>query len=165
MTERWLTFDEAAAAVRDRIGGSVGRSHAILKAAISSGEVRDENPSDPVLLMADDGILGVVHGAIKRRPISEDDLIDWLGRQKDLAKPAEKRRVGRKPVHDWTAVENAAVVLMDENGDFVLEDRAWNSQARLEEALFDQFPEMGVSTLRERLPDILARWRKAKVEN
>jgi hypothetical protein len=102
MTGEWLTFSEAAEIVRARIGGSVGRSEATLRAARSSGEVRFRNPTDPVLLMADDGLVGMdLRPGARRKSgvspdgepitydlsgesaeqISKDDLLDWLRRE------------------------------------------------------------------------------------
>jgi hypothetical protein len=79
-----------------------------------------------------------------------------------LSKPATK--AGRKPSYDWSAVECALIELMDEHGDFVPEDHDWNGQARLEEALQDRFG-MAEATVRERIPEMLLRWRKAKAGN
>ncbi|WP_143035618.1 hypothetical protein [Bradyrhizobium sp. Rc2d] len=100
--DRWLTPEQAATLIRQRVGGSVGRSQGILGAARSSGEVRSRASADPVLLMADDGVVGmdmrpgaqnkggvnsdgkpVVHhlsADASGARISEDDLLDWLAR-------------------------------------------------------------------------------------
>jgi hypothetical protein len=87
---------EAAEIVRARLNASVGRSEAILATARASREVRFDNPADPVLLMYDDGLIGmnlrsirgisadgkpVTHNISRgRSSISEADLLDWLDR-------------------------------------------------------------------------------------
>jgi hypothetical protein len=179
MSDRWLTFGEAVEIVRKNLGGaSTGRSEAVTNAARASGEVRFQNPDRPVLLMADDGIVGMDMrpGAqnkggvtsdgkpITHRPvntmyqISEGDLLDWLGRHHP-----EQRAPGRRgrPSHDWSKISAAAFGLMNHHGEFSNDDPKWNAQARLEEALSDQFS-VGISTLREHLPKLLDDWRKAK---
>jgi hypothetical protein len=180
MTREWLTFGEAAEIVRARIGGSVGRSAAGLQAARSSGEVRFSNPAAPILLLADDGLIGldmrqdaqrklgitadgkpVTHDVFPNESaaqINTDDLLDWLDRHHPAAKPPGRR--GR-PSHNWSEIEAATKKLMDHHGDFSPDDQKWNAQARLETVLCDQFA-VGISTLRERLPKFLDDWRKAK---
>src|SRR5690349_16460493 len=92
--ERWLTPEEATAVVRNRVRGSIGLSERILKDARLSGEVRVRAAERPVLLTTDDGIIdfnlrpgalnagGGPNGRYKleSETISEDDLLDWLGR-------------------------------------------------------------------------------------
>jgi hypothetical protein len=180
----WITFEEAVEIVRVCLGASIGRSGAVMKTARASGEVRFQNPADPVLLLADDGLVGmnlrqdkagvtadgrsIIHrtSSANMSRISKDDLLDWLGRQpfekKQAVPPA--RRGGRPPAHNWPAIDKAAIELMDENGDFSVDDPDWNAQARLEEALNDRFS-VGISTLRGRLPNLLSDWRKTKVGN
>ena len=92
MIEQWLTFDEAVALTRSRIGGSVGRAEATLRRARDSGEVRSryDYTRHPVLLTADDGILDISlrpgalnKGGVKSdcgEVVSKDDLEDWLDR-------------------------------------------------------------------------------------
>jgi hypothetical protein len=102
MSEEWITFSEAVEIVRAHLGASIGRSEAVTKAARTSGEVRFQNRAGPVLLMADDGLVGmdmrpgaqdkvgitadgkpIVHRTTSTSmfQISKDDLLDWLGRQ------------------------------------------------------------------------------------
>jgi hypothetical protein len=99
----WLTFQEAVEIVKAQLGGAIGRAEFMVRAARTSGEVRFSNSADPVLLMADDGLVGmdmrpgaqekggiardgkrVVH-TLSTAPtgdcISKEDLLDWLGRQ------------------------------------------------------------------------------------
>jgi hypothetical protein len=75
-----------------------------------------------------------------------------------------KGTAGAAPAYDWTAIKNAVIELMDENGDFSIDDPTWNAQARLEAVLNDKF---GVekSALRVRLPNVLKDWRKLKAGN
>jgi hypothetical protein len=182
MSEEWITFSEAVEIVMARLGASIGRSEAVTYAARASGEVRFDNPADPVLLMADDGLVGmdmrpgaqdkagvtadgkpIIHRNISTRmfQISKDDLLDWLGRHH----PEQRApRRGGRPPHDWSKISAAAFKLMDHHGEFSNDDPKWNAQARLEEALSDQFT-VGISTLRERLPKFLEDWRKAKAGN
>ena len=57
MSEQWLTFADAIEVVRQHIGCTIGRAEATLRAARASGEVRFQNPDNPVRLLADDGIV------------------------------------------------------------------------------------------------------------
>ena len=182
--DQWITFDNVVELVRARLDASIGRAEAATKAARASGEVRTRNrpidDNDPVLLTNDDGLMtwnqkpGVAVSNIatsdRKLLFSKDDLMDWLGRQPPPQKvpssspdPAA-RRIGRPPAYDWQAIQKAVVDLMDENGDFSVDDPDWNAQARLEEALNDRFG-VGTSALRERLPKFLIDWRKSKAGN
>jgi hypothetical protein len=73
MPEQWISFSEAAQLVRVHIRSSIGRAEAIVRTALSSGEVR--SGYDGALLLADDGLMDM-------RPdrFSKDDLLDWLDR-------------------------------------------------------------------------------------
>jgi hypothetical protein len=181
MTEQWLTFKEAIEIVRKHLGTSIGRSQAVTNAARASGEVRFHNPAMPVLLLTDDGIVGMdmrpgaqekagiatdgtptLHRltTTNRDCINKDDLLDWLNRSYPESKP-KARRSGRPPAYDWDAIRQAAIDLMEHNGEFSVDDPEWNAQARLEDALVDQFG-ASTSALRERLPKFLNDWRKTK---
>jgi hypothetical protein len=105
---KWLTFQEAVDIVRAQLGGAIGRAEAVVKAARTSGEVRFSDPIRPVLLLADDGLVGMslrpgaqgkagiardgtprLHRSVVADSdcISKDDLLDWLNRnQTDDAK-------------------------------------------------------------------------------
>ena len=179
MSERWLSIDEAEIAISNREGCSVGRAQKILRDARASGEVRVRN-DDPVLLIADDGIVGMDlrPGAMNKGGInldgqlvshrlsatssgdqfSEDDLTGWL----NIHHPKAGRRGGRPPAYDWNAIRQVVFELMDHHDEFSVDDPEWNAQARLEEKLCDKF---GVSTsaLREQLPNMLKDWRNFKV--
>jgi hypothetical protein len=61
--EKWVSFSNATALIRQRLECSAGRAEAILKQARDSGEVRSFDA---------EGSLGV--------QVSYDDLIDWMGR-------------------------------------------------------------------------------------
>jgi len=97
MSERWLTTEEAAAAIRAHVGCSIGRSQAILADARASREVRFEYPDNRVRLWADDGIVDarppILIGGTKS--VNEADLLDWLSRQpfpdQKPAKPVARR--------------------------------------------------------------------------
>jgi hypothetical protein len=96
-----------------------------------------------------------------RRPVFviTGELKSWLHK----IPGAPKKRVGRRP-HDWDTIEKRIFKLMDENGDFSLDDPDWNAQARLEDKITDEFG-IGVTQLRVRLPDILNRWKSTKAGN
>jgi hypothetical protein len=83
---------------------------------------------------------------------------------KERAKPAASPTRRGRPSLDWEAIRKAIFELMDHHGEFSPDDPSWNAQARLEEILHDRFS-AGISTLRERLPDILAAWRASKAGN
>jgi len=170
--DQWITFDDGVQLVRARIDASIGRAEAAMKVASTSGEVRTKY--DGVVLTNDDGLLGwggkphVITGSGKRL-FSRDDLLDWLNRQAPEQKPAAScgaptRRGGRPPAYDWQAIQKVTFELMDENGDFSVDDPDWNVQARLEETLTDRFG-VGTSQLRAHLPKFLEVWRKAKAGN
>jgi hypothetical protein len=113
MSEEWITFSEAVEIVRAHLGSSVGRSEAVTNAARASGEVRFQNPAAPVLLLADDGIVGmslrpgahdkagvtadgkpIMHRTISTSmfQINKDDLLEWIGRHHTEAAPKPKSR-------------------------------------------------------------------------
>jgi hypothetical protein len=125
MSEQWLTFREAVEIVRKHLGASIGRSEALLNAARASSEVRFQNPAYPVLLLADDGLVGmslrlrlgamkkggvtadgkpIIHSTASTNPfqISKDDLLDWLSRHHTEAarkpKPTARKQIKRSRV-------------------------------------------------------------------
>jgi hypothetical protein len=173
-SEIWLTTSEASNLIQTRLQTTPGRSEAILRAARASGEVR--KLPGPVLLLADDGLVGMDLGTRKvgidvdgkpvvhnLRPdvdrISELDLLDWLDRTHPA--PKKESRRGRPPAQDWDAIRRETFALMDHHGSFSPDDPAWNAQARLEAALTDKF-DVVLSTLRDHLPKFLEDWKKTK---
>jgi hypothetical protein len=109
-----LSFCAAAELVRERLGCSVGRSHAELRKALASGEVRHDPAcgymtiDGQVLLAADDGILTASRNGFPSR-ISADDLIDWLDQKFGKPSPAEIRRAAKArgvgACRDWLIEE------------------------------------------------------------
>jgi hypothetical protein len=108
--ERWRSKEELSELIRRRRNTSKGRAQALFWLACASGEVRHEPDSDPVLLLADDGIVGMDMrpGAQSKMGVSrrtdylsgrwsEDDLIDWLDRQPPEPKKATPNRRVRHP--------------------------------------------------------------------
>jgi len=88
-------------------------------------------------------------------------------RAADQPEDKQKAKPGPKPDFKWEEIEAKCYDLMDENGDFTLDDPDWDCQARLETALMkfcqDTWKrEPGASTLREKLPEWLSAWRKRK---
>jgi hypothetical protein len=73
----------------------------------------------------------------------------------------EDSRPGRPP-HDWASIETAARELMEHHGDFGPDNEGWTAPARLVEQLCDRFS-IGKTQLRERLPNILSRWRSDRI--
>jgi hypothetical protein len=119
MSDDWITFTEAVEIVRAHLGASIGRSEAVTNEARASGEVRFQNSADPVLLLADDGVVGmslrpgaqhkagvtadgkpIIHRTISTSmsQISKDDLQDWLSRHhtEAAASPEPKPRAQNK---------------------------------------------------------------------
>jgi len=115
MTERWITTDEAIAAIQAHVAGSVGYASSQLQKARASGEVRWRNLNQ-VLLIADDGVVGrnlrpgkLFYGVDSDgAPVSrhanagtgqtsdefnEADLLDWLNRN-----PGPLAAAGEKPL-------------------------------------------------------------------
>jgi hypothetical protein len=74
----WLSPSEAAALIQRHVGGSIGRSEALAKAAIASGEVRCK---PLILLTADDGIIGMDLRPGAMELANTADLFDWLDRR------------------------------------------------------------------------------------
>lgn len=149
----WIIVSEAAAVVTDRVGCSVGRSQAVVRAARASGEVRSRR--GPALLVADDGLMGY---GVPEDQISSADFLDWLDRNYPQAKPvvAGGRR-GAKAKADWEAVGLALrheVKLRGmpgpDNG-----DPKWRFQADVErwaaDFLDDRQESVTESTIRERI--------------
>jgi hypothetical protein len=135
MSERWLTTDEAISAIQAHVAGSPGFASGLLKKARASGEVRWRN-LDPVLLLADDGIVGMNlrHGAQRKHGVTADgepvaytfasspgangdkinevDLLDWLTREKGPSRATPKAKGGRPRKYDVAAVEAEVMRLM-----------------------------------------------------
>jgi hypothetical protein len=171
MSERWLTFREAVEIVRVHLGVGIGRAEARTNAARASGEVRFQNPADPVLLMADDGLVGMDMrpGAqdkagvtadgklIKHRiistsafQISKDDLLDWLGRQqspdqKPDSKPAAHPG-GRPPEYELVEIKLFFQQLLQDRGDPTNEkdqSPGWKSIADAMKVISDHMEKQG----------------------
>jgi hypothetical protein len=192
--EEWLTFEDATELVRAHLGTSIGRSEAVISAARASGEVRFQNPAGPVLLMADDGLVGmgirpgaqdkagvtadgklVTHRLPHRHSASlysKNDLLDWLERnhpRATSAPPKQAGRGGRPPLVDWTVAKAEIFRLMNYHGEFSADDPEWNAQVRLEEAIqkfcVSKFGvEPATSTLRGHLGEALRDWRARRSE-
>jgi hypothetical protein len=154
--------------VRGHLDASIGRSEAVARAAIASGEVRlNETP----LLMADDGLVGMDmrHSASL---YSKNDLLDWLERnhpRATSAPPKQAGRGGRPPLVDWTVAKAEIFRLMDHHGEFSADDPEWNAQVRLEEAIqkfcVSKFGvEPATSTSRGHLGEALRDWRTRRSE-
>jgi hypothetical protein len=190
--EEWLTFEDTTELVRAHLGASIGRAQAVTNEARASGEVRFQNLDYPVLLMADDGLVGMdmrpgaqeksgvtVDGkAIIHKiqtgtfQISKNDLLDWLERnhpRATSAPPKQAGRGGRPPLVDWTVAKAQIFHLMDHHGEFSADDPEWNAQVRLEEAIqkfcVSKFGiEPATSTLRGHLGEALRDWRARRSE-
>jgi hypothetical protein len=184
--DQWITFEDAVGLVRSHLGASIGRSQAVARTARSSGEVRTRKRSltenEPVLLTNDDGLMRWNQRSpapdldpAGARLFNKADFLDWLNRQAPApiapaaAAPAEtvtdkSARRGRPPAYDWSgAIQKFAEKLMDYHGEFSQDDPKWNAQARLEEAITNEFsPEK--SAVRDWLKNsnFLINWRKAK---
>ena len=76
---------------------------------------------------------------------------------------------GRPPVVNWEMVGEEVVRLMNDNGEFSVDDPEWNAQARLESAIAD-FCETkfgtrpGETTIRDHIREPLERWRQSRTE-
>jgi hypothetical protein len=116
--ETWLSFTEAVQIVRDRVGASVGRSQAIVREAISSGEIRTtKSRTANLYLIGDDGLEGLINDreADERATnLNAADLTDRLDRQTpaiDSSNPPTARRGGK-----FSRVERAARAIWNEAG-------------------------------------------------
>jgi hypothetical protein len=73
-----------------------------------------------------------------------------------------RRKGGAPPRFDWQSIEVEVHRLMTLRGDFAPTKHGWNAQARLEHAVLKfcgPDSEPASSTLRERLPAMIERWR------
>jgi hypothetical protein len=84
MVDEWCSRQELVNIVRQRLNASIGRSEAIVKAALASGEVRGGLPP-PAIIGPDDSLIDfdmrpeeLLNTVI--RPYSKDDFLDWLDR-------------------------------------------------------------------------------------
>lgn len=96
--------------------------------------------------------------------VSRNSLHQWF---LDLSGTEEVRRGGRPQEFPWTDIEGEAMRLMDYHGDFSQDDKEWNAQARLEEALMNFCLEKfrrqpSISALRAKIGPWLAKWRKSR---
>ena len=96
--------------------------------------------------------------------VARDSLEEWLS---DLSGKPRASKGGRRQEYSWDEIKSEAMRLMDYHGDFSADDKEWNKQARLEEALmnfcskkYGQTP--AISTLREKIPAWLEEWRSRK---
>jgi hypothetical protein len=74
----------------------------------------------------------------------------------------QRRRGGARAKFDWEAIEKRVHELMDKHGEWAPTRHGWNAQARLEEMICDPDSGPEISTLREKLPEMLERWRAAR---
>ena len=122
--ERWLSFQQAVQVAIHHGGISIGRAEHLVRSAKASGEVRIKKYYDPVLLTAEDGIVGMDlrPGAMKvtadgkelLRGIDQldgDDLRDWLRRH---LSPAFPKRKGRRYAADDKLVTRAVAGIRKE---------------------------------------------------
>jgi hypothetical protein len=83
--------------------------------------------------------------------------------------PAALHPGGRPPVANWEMVEEEVFRLMNDNGEFSVDDPEWNAQARLEEAIGDfcenKFEKRPSETvIRDNIRKPLERWRQLRSE-
>jgi hypothetical protein len=99
--------------------------------------------------------------------VPAEDSKNLHGSGAQSASSRAKRRTGRPPKLDWSAVEVEVFQLMDHHGEFSPNDREWNAQAKLEAAVQDLcklklHTDISVSRIKEKLPEMLQRWRDKK---
>jgi hypothetical protein len=75
--DEWLSGEELVTLIRGQLKCSIGRAQAIIERARASGEVRFRKWPVPVLLTADDGIVGMEMrpGALKKGWVTADGII------------------------------------------------------------------------------------------
>jgi hypothetical protein len=109
--------------------------------------------------------------AIRSIRVRTDDLQrEWREGHEVTSPPAgakSNKRRGRTFTYDQQLVRGELFRLMDCHDDFTPADRAWNCQARLEEALADfcekKFGKRpAISTLRDRISPLLIEWHEKK---
>jgi hypothetical protein len=163
--EKWLSTSEAAKRLQDAFSLSRGAAEARLLEVCQTGHVRAANIRVKFNGIGKPGIvqaeiiphLRMREGFPTGAEVSEDDFEYWLTKNRPKV-----GTTGRKRQYDHEKIEARVIELMDDHGDFYPGDPAWNAQARLEVKIVDEFG-IAISTLRDILPAMLERWKRAKV--
>lgn len=100
---QWLSFAEAVALVRDRLGCSIGKAQAVTRQADESDELRATRPRPKPI--EDDGFVDL--NDLRPRSLSRDDLVDWLNRNS----PAQVRATQPRPQPDRERAKAAAAAI------------------------------------------------------
>jgi hypothetical protein len=160
--ERWLSFSEAVALLRDREPISIGQAEAVIDglhkahfAGNSTGirwhwfhdtDFRTNKPNRGNTFLSD------------------ADLIYWLDRNRPV--PAVQGRAGAPTKHDWPAYEQRFWELWEDKGDFRKpEDRTvgWNSKASAARALVEIIAKGSDGPPDQKtVEDYIGRWLKSR---
>ena len=114
--ETWLSFTKAVQMVHARTRASVGRSQAIVREAIASGEVRTaKSRTASLYLIGDDGLEGLINDREADEwatKLNVEDLIDRLDRTPPAA--GSGRQKSPREQHDRKRAKKAAVAIWGE---------------------------------------------------
>jgi len=150
-----------------------GRSHLRLVSGARSGETEESMPEpEPELAKAEHAALKPIELATTEPAPTEPQPNEQTVAEPlaDSAKPAAAPHPGgRPPVVNWSMVDEEVFRLMNDNGEFSVDDPEWNAQARLEEAIAD-FCESkfktrpSETTIKDNIHEPLERWRQSRSE-
>lgn len=173
----WLSYSAALDLIRSRLGAqSPGPENAALKRARNSGEVYYW-PQKPPPLLKPEWTPKYVDDTFGRREETElyfrkDDLGAWLDQNYPVAQ--QKGRAGAKAKFDWDDINDFVVKTMNERDDFASPlhtDDGWKSLNDLYDLIITYVEKRhhvgagngpGLSTLKEKIPPMVARWRSSR---
>jgi hypothetical protein len=172
----WITNNEAVEIIRQRRATSEGHAKFLLR-EVCKTEVQTR--PGPVLLLADDGIVGMdMRPGAQNKGVSHDllynkaDLLHWLGQQSmpnKVSTRARSTRQGRPPSPIWEKVKEHVFTLLDYHGAPAPDDPKWANQAAVEKAATDFIENQGwsaaESTVREHVGEFIDEWKAGKADN
>jgi hypothetical protein len=135
-------------------------------------ESKPESESEPELAKAEHAALQPIEPATTEPAPTEPQPNERTVAEPlaDSANPAATPHPGgRPPVANWSMVGEEVFRLMNDNGEFTVDDPEWNAQARLEEAIAD-FCESkfktrpSETTIKDNIHEPLKQWRQSRSE-
>ena len=178
---QWVNGKDAIRQIRVDINQSTGTAIEQLRAAIVHREVavrftnmrRPQFGSSPISVPTDSVPSAKMWANAE---ISPDGTVKFVGSddpprtfevfREHVLRYWHAMRRGRKPKISKQIITDKVFALMNYHNDFVAEDKEWNCQARLEEAIAKDLDDRGISlapsTIRHHVVPALEQWRKRK---